>query len=239
VAIESNDDARRSEEWEVTGARDSWHLLWQPSPVMIRQTKWVTAMRWMCLGTWRKAVNRLSPASSSETTVAIRYGGRSKLLVGIYPRRRYLLNPERYPVGPIANHGGEGTNLRAARQRWADRAGSLIQALYHGIHLQCAWQPRFRAGFLQIFHGNIIILLHQSCRPLDHLHLCYSSPSRILTGSCLNSSPKFGPQHRRPLLLSDSDSVVQYQSDKAILGSIFFNFCITTKETVCIKVILL
>jgi hypothetical protein len=93
VAIESDDDARRSEEWEVTGARDLWHLPWQLSPAMIRRPKWVTAMWWMCLGTWRKAVNRLSPASSSETTVATRYGGRSKLLVGIYPRRQYLLNP--------------------------------------------------------------------------------------------------------------------------------------------------
>jgi hypothetical protein len=103
-----------------------------------------------------------------------------------YPRRWYLLNPERYPVDPITNHGGEGTNLCTARRRWADRTGCLIQALYHGIHLQCAWQPRFRAGFLQIFHGNIIILLHQSCRPIDHLHLCYSSPSRIPTGFSSN-----------------------------------------------------
>jgi hypothetical protein len=43
------------------------------------------------------------------------YGGRGKLLVGRYPRRRYLLNPERYPVDPSVNHGGEGTNLRAVR----------------------------------------------------------------------------------------------------------------------------
>jgi hypothetical protein len=46
-----------------------------------------------------------------------RYGGRSKLLVGRYPQRRYLLNSERYPVDLSVNHGGEGTNLRAARRR--------------------------------------------------------------------------------------------------------------------------
>jgi hypothetical protein len=86
----------------------------------------------MCPGMWRKAVNRLSPASSSEATVATRYGGRSKLLVGRYPRQQYLLNPERYSVDPITNHGGEGTNLRAARRRRGSLNLIPPRSLYHG-----------------------------------------------------------------------------------------------------------
>jgi hypothetical protein len=159
VAIESDDDMRWSEEWEVTGARNSWHLPWQPSPAMIRRPKWVTAMWWMCPITWRKAVNQMSPESSSEAAVATRYGGRSKLLVGRYLRRRYLLNPERYPVDPIANHGGEGTNLRTAHRR----RGSLN--LFPPVHctmaqlFQLTWQPDLQSLNLHFSCNDLIIFL--------------------------------------------------------------------------------
>jgi hypothetical protein len=72
------------------------------------------------------------------------------------------------------------------RRRRGGPASVDILVLYHWKLFQLAWQPRFRTGFLQIFHGNIIILLHQSCRPIDHLHLCYSSPTRIPTGFSSN-----------------------------------------------------
>jgi hypothetical protein len=110
-----DEDARRSE--EVTGAKISWHLPWQPS-------RWWTegysesqrhggcakargARPWS--GRHRRA--------HLERSWRARYGGRSSLMTRVYPRRWDLLHPECYPVDPNANHGGEGTNLRMAHRR--------------------------------------------------------------------------------------------------------------------------
>jgi hypothetical protein len=70
VAGELDDDARRPEKPEVTGARDWCPITVASSPVMNERLLRVTAMRWMYQGTWRKAARRLSPANSSESTVA-------------------------------------------------------------------------------------------------------------------------------------------------------------------------
>jgi hypothetical protein len=50
---------------------------------------------------------------------------------------------------------------------------------------------------------------------------------------------QFGSIPLWPFMFSNSVSVIQHHSDRATLGYSFFNFCITTKEDVCIKVILL
>jgi hypothetical protein len=70
VAGELDEDARRPEKQEVTGARDWCPITVASSPAMNGGLMRVTAMRWMCQGTWRKAVRRLSPANSSESAVA-------------------------------------------------------------------------------------------------------------------------------------------------------------------------
>jgi hypothetical protein len=70
VAGELDDDARRPEKPEVTGARDWCPITVASSPVMNGELLRVTTMWWMCQGTWRKAVRRLSPANSSESAVA-------------------------------------------------------------------------------------------------------------------------------------------------------------------------
>jgi hypothetical protein len=46
-----------------------------------------------------------------------RYGGRRCLLAGVYPRRWYLRDPKRYPIGPSMNHGGKSANPCVARRR--------------------------------------------------------------------------------------------------------------------------
>jgi hypothetical protein len=70
VAGELDDDARRPEKQKVTGASDWCPITVASSPVMNEELMRVTAMRWMCQGTWRKAMRRLSPANSSESAVA-------------------------------------------------------------------------------------------------------------------------------------------------------------------------
>jgi hypothetical protein len=70
VTGELDDDARRPEEQEVTSAHDWCPITVASAPAMNGGLLRVTAMRWMCEGTWRKAVRRLSPASSSESAVA-------------------------------------------------------------------------------------------------------------------------------------------------------------------------
>jgi hypothetical protein len=70
VAGELDEDARRSKKQEVTSARDWCPITVASSPVMNGRLMRVTAMRWMCQGTWSKAMKRLSLANSSESTVA-------------------------------------------------------------------------------------------------------------------------------------------------------------------------
>jgi hypothetical protein len=70
VAGDSNKDARRPELTEVTGARDWCPITVASSLAMNGRLLRVTVMWWMCQGTWRKAVRRLSPANSSESIVA-------------------------------------------------------------------------------------------------------------------------------------------------------------------------
>jgi hypothetical protein len=70
VAGELDEDERRPEKQEVTSARD-WYPITVASPAAMNgRLMRVTAMRWMCQGTWRKTVKRLSPANSSEFVVA-------------------------------------------------------------------------------------------------------------------------------------------------------------------------
>jgi hypothetical protein len=70
VAGELDDDARRLEKQEVTNACDWCPITVASSPAMNGGLLRVTAMWWMCQGTWRKAVKRLSPTNSSESAVA-------------------------------------------------------------------------------------------------------------------------------------------------------------------------
>jgi hypothetical protein len=70
VVGELDDDARRPEKQEVASARDWCPITVASSLAMNGGLLRVTAMRWMCQGTWRKAVRRLSPANSSESAVA-------------------------------------------------------------------------------------------------------------------------------------------------------------------------
>jgi hypothetical protein len=70
VACELDEDAWRSEKQEVTSARDWYPITVASSPAMNGRLMRVTAMRWMCQATWRKAMKWLSPANSSESAVA-------------------------------------------------------------------------------------------------------------------------------------------------------------------------
>jgi hypothetical protein len=70
VAGELDDNARRPEKQEVAGTHDWCPITVASSPSMNGGLLRVTAMRWMCQGTWRKAVRWLSPANSSESAVA-------------------------------------------------------------------------------------------------------------------------------------------------------------------------
>jgi hypothetical protein len=78
VAGELDEDAQRSEKQEITSVRDWCPIIVASSSAMNRRLMRVTAMRWMCQGTWRKVVKRLSPANSSESAVA-----RSSTVVGV------------------------------------------------------------------------------------------------------------------------------------------------------------
>jgi hypothetical protein len=72
------------------------------------------------------------------------------------------------------------------------RAGGLIQCRHCTIRssIQCTWQSRLRAGFLQIFHGNSPKALQKSWRATNHLQFCHRSNSQIPIESSLNSCPK-------------------------------------------------
>jgi hypothetical protein len=54
------------------------------------------------------------------------YGGRSKIAVGVYPRRDIYL-PRCYPIDSSVNHHGDSTNPCAARRRRGDQ--NLIQSV--------------------------------------------------------------------------------------------------------------
>jgi hypothetical protein len=70
VAGDLDEDARQLEKIGVTSARDWCPITVASSLEMNGGLMRVTVMRWMCQGTWRKAVRRLSPANSSESIVA-------------------------------------------------------------------------------------------------------------------------------------------------------------------------
>jgi hypothetical protein len=69
VAGGLDEDARRPEKQEVTGARDWCPITVVSSPAMNGRLMRVTTMRWMCQGTWRKAARWQFPANSSEAAV--------------------------------------------------------------------------------------------------------------------------------------------------------------------------
>jgi hypothetical protein len=73
VAGNFSGDARRSEEGEVTSAREFVSYAVAVTPAMDRGLQRFTAIRWRCQGTWRQAVRRLSPASLSAQ--AAKQGG--------------------------------------------------------------------------------------------------------------------------------------------------------------------
>jgi hypothetical protein len=84
----------------------------------------------------RRNKKLLARAISVRLPWQARYGGRSKLLAGRYPRRRYLLNPKRYPIDPSTNQDGEGTN----RVRLVGGEGSCIWILFRALYHQPAVQ---------------------------------------------------------------------------------------------------
>jgi hypothetical protein len=122
VAENSSDDARRSEEGEFTGARESVSYAVAVTPAINGELKQVTAMRWRCLDTQRKAGRRRSPACISESTAAssVRwpkyFTGRS-LSTATYSER-YLLTLSTNRNGGCTNHGG-GRRLWDARLIWS------------------------------------------------------------------------------------------------------------------------
>jgi hypothetical protein len=68
-----------------------------------------------------------------------------------------------YPVDLIANHSGDGTNLREERSptvrlpRWrSDPHRFTVPSNHH----QSAWQPMLNSKFLQIFYGDWFKSLH-------------------------------------------------------------------------------
>jgi hypothetical protein len=120
------------------------------------------------------------------------YGGRSSLMAGVYPRWWDLLNPECYPVDPNANHGDDGTNRAWLVGGEGSCIWILFRTLYHQSAVQNTWQNNLQGDLLPISCSNMIIRLYKSCSPINCLYLCYSISNKILTGSYLNSSPKFG-----------------------------------------------
>jgi hypothetical protein len=78
VARNFSGDARRSEEGEVTGAREFVFNAVAVTPTMDSGLQRFTEIRWRCQGTWRQAVRRLSPASlSAQAAKQGGYGGES------------------------------------------------------------------------------------------------------------------------------------------------------------------
>jgi hypothetical protein len=110
VAGNSSNDARRSEEGEFTGAREFVSYAMAVTPAINGELKQVTAMRWRCLDTRRKAGRRQSPACISESTVQCPeyFAGRS-LSTATYS--------ERYPLTQSTNRNGGGTNHGGGRRR--------------------------------------------------------------------------------------------------------------------------
>jgi hypothetical protein len=72
------------------------------------------------------------------------------------------------------------------------------------ISILCTWQSRFRAGFLQMFHGNSPKALHQSCSATYQLQFDYRDWTHLGTGSRFNSSPKLALLHWTSKLLIES-----------------------------------
>jgi hypothetical protein len=117
VARNYNKDARRSEEGEFTGAVNSCPTPWQS---LRRSTRSESRSR-RCGGSARTRDARPEGgghrrAYQNPPWRAL-YGGRNTLLARTYPRWWSLHDFKCYPVDPIANHAGEGTNLRAAHRR--------------------------------------------------------------------------------------------------------------------------
>jgi hypothetical protein len=86
----------------------------------------------------REVANSGEPIQSGHDTLG--YGGRSKIVVGVHPRRDIYLPPRRYLTEPSTNHrgkresrrtvvGGEGggVNLRSY--------SVTVQSEYHSVYL--------------------------------------------------------------------------------------------------------
>jgi hypothetical protein len=98
--------------------------------------------------------------------------------------------------------------------------------------IQSVWQPIFRPNLLTNLYGNILIVLQQSCCPLYHLHLCYSSHGQILTRLVINCFQRW------------SNATVSLifrlnQPDSQTSGLIISKFFLTTELTFLSKVVLL
>jgi hypothetical protein len=70
VAVNLGDDARRPGKQGATGVVDLCPVTVAISPAINGELKQVTAMRWRCLDTRRKAGRRRSPACLSDSTAA-------------------------------------------------------------------------------------------------------------------------------------------------------------------------
>jgi hypothetical protein len=87
----------------------------------------------------------------------------------------------------ITANGNQRRRPPAARSFGRGRS-DLFQSwhctMVNGI--QSVWQPVFRPDLLTNLYGNILKVLQQSCCPLYHLHLCYSSHGQNLARLVIN-----------------------------------------------------
>jgi hypothetical protein len=97
------------------------------TPAINREREQVTTMQWKWLDTRRKTGRRRSPVCLSDS-VAVSLVRRPEYFTGrTYPRLWSLHDFKCYPVDLVANHGGEGTNLRTTIVSGElNCAGSLI-----------------------------------------------------------------------------------------------------------------
>jgi hypothetical protein len=134
-------DARRSEEWKVTSAVDSWRIPWRApqrwSDGLSESRRCGKCAQARGARPWSGCLRR----THLKHPWLAQYGGRSNLVVGVYPRRWYLFNPKRYPTHPSTNHGGENTNPRAARWRRGIDLATWSGHCTIGTAIQSSWQP--------------------------------------------------------------------------------------------------
>ena len=114
VAGNSSNDARRSEEGEFTGAREFVSYAMAVTPAINGELKQVTAMRWRCLDTRRKAERRQSPTCLSNSTAASFVRWPEYFTGRTYPRRR---DSGYYLINLSTNRDAGGTNRGGAHRR--------------------------------------------------------------------------------------------------------------------------